>query len=145
MEYQIGETGRVIVARFNDGEDLIGSLKELARSEYIRAAVIQLVGGIKKGRYVCGPESDEEMPPVPMWRQLDETHELVGVGTLFWHGDEPKVHIHGAFGKKDQVKAGCLREDSEVFLVLEAIITEIRGVSVSREVDAPSGMVLLKV
>lgn len=144
MEYQIGETGRVIVARFNDGEDLIGSLKEVARREYLRAAVIQLVGGIKKGRFVCGPETDE-MPPVPMWRQLDESHELVGVGTLFWHGDEPEVHIHGAFGKEDQVKAGCLREESEVFLVLEAIITEIRGVSVSRELDARSGMVLLKV
>lgn len=144
MEYQIGETGRVIVARFNDGEDLLGSLTELARREYIRAAVIQLVGGIKRGRYVAGPEKDE-IPPVPLWRELDESHELVGVGTLFWHGDEPRIHIHGAFGKEDQVKAGCLREDSEVFLVLEAIITEVRGVSVTREVDAQSGMVLLKV
>ena len=144
MEYQIGETGRVIVARFNDGEDFIGCLKELARREYIRAAVIQLGGGIKRGRYVSGPERDE-IPPVPLWRELEESHELVGVGTLFWHGENPEIHIHGAFGKEDQVKAGCLREDSEVFLVLEAVVTEIRGVSVTREMDSRLGMVLLKV
>lgn len=143
MEYQIGETGRVIVARFADGEDLIGSLTELARREYIRAAVIHLVGGIRRGRYVVGPERDE-MPPVPLWRELDDCHEIVGVGTLFWQGDNPKIHIHGAFAKEDQVKAGCLREESEVFLVVEAIVTEIRGVSATRELDPASGMTLLK-
>lgn len=143
MEYQIGETGRVIVARFSDGEDFIGSLVELARREYIHAAVIHLVGGIRRGRYVVGPERDE-IPPVPVWRQLDETHELIGVGTLFWQGDQPHIHIHGAFGKEDNVRAGCLREDCEVFLVLEAIVTEIRGVSATRDVDARSGMMLLK-
>lgn len=143
MEYQIGETGRVLVVKFADGENLLDSLAELARREYIRAAVIHLVGGIRRGKYVVGPERDE-MPAVPVWRQLDDCHELVGVGTLFWEGDHPKVHIHGAFAKEDQVRAGCLREGSEVFLVLEAIVTEIRGVSAMRELDHVSGMTLLK-
>lgn len=143
MEYQIGETGRVIVARFGDGENLIDGIAELAKREYIRAAAIHVVGAVRKGRFVVGPERDV-MPPVPVWRELDDCHEVVGVGTLFWEGDHPKVHIHGAFAREDHVRAGCLREESEVFLVVEAIITEIRGVSAVREVDPASGMTLLK-
>ncbi|SNB45150.1 PPC domain-containing DNA-binding protein [Geobacter sp. DSM 9736] len=143
MDYQIGETGRVVVVRFSDGDDLLGGLAVLARKEYIRAAVIHLVGGIRRGKFVVGPRG-EEMPPEPVWRELEESHEMLGVGTLFWEGDEPKVHIHGSFGKHDFVKTGCLRDDSEVFLVLEAIVTEVRGVSAVRQLDPVSGLSLLK-
>lgn len=55
------------------------------------------------------------------------------------------VHFHGTFGKKDMVKMGCLRRDSETFLVLEAVIVEIEGVDAKRVLDPESGMVLLKV
>ena len=75
------------------------------------------------------------MPPVPMWRELGESHEILGVGTIFYQGDEPKVHLHGAFGKRDNVKVGCLREKAETFLVLEAVIVEIEGVNAVRELD----------
>lgn len=143
MKYGVGKVGRVVVVRFSDGEDLLAGLAEIARKENIRAASVQLVGGMKRGRFVVGPERDE-MPPVPVWRGLDESHEVVGFGTIFWQGDEPKVHLHGAYGKRDSVKAGCLRADAEVFLVLESIITEILGVDAVREMDPESGMVLLK-
>jgi predicted DNA-binding protein with PD1-like motif len=84
------------------------------------------------------------MPPKPVWRELGESHEAVGFGTVFWEKDQPKVHFHGAYGKHDSVKAGCLREGSEVFLVLEAVITEILDVDIVREPDPVSGMVLMK-
>ena len=143
MEYQVGQTGRVVVVRFADGDDVLGGLAEIVRRENIQAASFNLVGGIKKGRFVVGPET-EEMPPKPVWRELDESHEAVGFGTIFWQADQPKVHFHGAYGKKDTVKAGCLREESEAFLVLEAVITEILHVDAAREMDPASGMVLLK-
>lgn len=142
MNYQVGTPGRIVVARFNDGDDILGGLEEIARRENLRAAAFHLVGAMKGGRYVVGPER-EEIPPVPVWRQLAESHEAVGFGTIFWEGDRPKVHYHGAFGKRDQVKVGCLREASEAFLVLEAVITEIVGVTARRELDEASGMVLL--
>ncbi len=43
---------------------------------------------------------------------------------------------------ENMVKVGCLRADSETFLVLEAVITEIEGVTARRELDPISGMVL---
>jgi len=143
MKYQVGETGRVVVARFGDGDDVLAGLREIVRQENIRAAAFQLVGGMKRGRFVVGPET-EAMPPVPVWSELTESHEIVGFGTIFWQGDEPKVHFHGAFGKKENVRAGCLREGAEAFLVLEAVVTEIRGITVERALDPESGMVLLR-
>jgi predicted DNA-binding protein with PD1-like motif len=93
---------------------------------------------------VVGPET-EAMPPVPVWRELDESHEIVGIGTIFWQGEEPKIHFHGAYAKRDKVLAGCMRQNAETFLVLEAIIMEIKGVNAVRELDPLSGLALLKV
>jgi len=143
MKYQVGRPGRIIVARFEDREDVIGNLSGLAKKEGVRAAAFYLVGGMREGSIVVGPEKDE-FPPTPVWKKLGESHEVVGFGTIFWQGYEPKVHFHGAFGKKDMVKVGCLRENSETFLVLEAVIIEMEGVTARRELDPVSGMVLLK-
>ena len=143
MEYQAGKPGRIIVARFSDGEDVLGGLGEICRTENIRAACFNIVGGMKGGRFVVGPES-EEMPPIPVWRNLQESHEAVGFGTIFWDRDQPKVHFHGAYGKRDSVKAGCMREGSEAFLVLEVVLTEILEVDIIRELDVASNMVLVK-
>ncbi|MEW6602985.1 MAG: DUF296 domain-containing protein [Nitrospirota bacterium] len=143
MKYQIGRPGRVVVARFEDKEDVLGNLVSIAAKEKIRAAVFYIIGGMREGKIVVGPEKDA-MPPVPVWKELGETHEVVGLGTIFYQGGEPKVHFHGAFGKKEMVKMGCLREKSETFLVIEAIIIEVDGIDAAREFDPVSGLTLLK-
>lgn len=143
MEYQIGKSGRIVVVRFGDGEDVLGGMATICRQEKIRAASFNVVGGMRGGRFVVGPET-EDMPPIPVWRELQESHEAVGFGTIFWHNDQPKIHFHGAYGKRDSVKVGCLREGSEAFLVLEVVITEILDVRVIRELDPASGMVLMQ-
>ena len=144
MKYQAGELGRVLVARFDDGDNILDGLNDVVRKENIRAGVLYLIGGMKKGRFVVGPET-EAMPPVPVWRELDESHEIVGIGTIFWQGEEPKIHFHGAYSKRDKVLAGCMRQNAETFLVLEAIIMEIKGIHAVRELDPLSGLALLKV
>jgi uncharacterized protein len=143
MKYQTGKTGRVIVARFEDRDDILENIAQIAKKENIRGALLYLVGGIRKGRIVVGPKK-EEFPPEPVWKEISESHEVVGTGTIFWEGDEPKIHFHGAFGKKEMVKVGCLRGASETFLVLEAIIIEIEGIDARRELDPVSGLTLLR-
>ena len=143
MKYQVGGLGRCIVARFEDGDPVLDNLETLARNENIRAAVVYLVGGITEATIVVGPDK-EELPPTPVWREILESHEAVGVGTIFWEGNEPKIHFHGSYGKRDNVKVGCLRGQANTFLVLEAIIIEITGVTARRELDPASNMVLLK-
>jgi predicted DNA-binding protein with PD1-like motif len=143
MKYQIGKMGRIAVARFEDGDDILENIVNITRKENIRCAVFYLVGGIRQGRIVVGPE-EETLPPKPVWKDLSESHEILGIGTVFPEGSEPKIHFHGAFGKKDMVKVGCLRGTSETFLVIEAIITEILGINARRELDEASGLSLLK-
>lgn len=143
MRYQVGEQGRVVVARFNDGDAVLEGLNDIVRNENIRAAVVYLVGGMKKGGFVVGPETDD-MPPVPIWREMDESHEIVGIGTIFWQGDEPRIHFHGTYAKRDRVLAGCLRRQAETFLVLEAVIMEIKGINAVRAFDPSVGLALLK-
>ena len=144
MRYEIGRVGRVIVARFDDGDEILGSLKELAIREEIKCAVFYLVGGLTGARIVVGPREDV-MPPVPVWKELTESHEAMGVGTIFWGDGEPHIHFHGAYGKKESVKSGCLRERAHAFIVMEAIVMEISGVEAVREVDPRSAMMLLKI
>jgi predicted DNA-binding protein with PD1-like motif len=143
MKYQTGRVGRTFVVRFEDKDKFLESVVELARKEKIRSAVFFAVGGITEAKIVVGPEK-EELPPNPVWRELTESHEAVGVGTIFWQGDEPKIHFHGAYGKKDSVKVGCLREAADTFIVLEAVILEIEGIDAVRALDPLSNMVLLK-
>jgi predicted DNA-binding protein with PD1-like motif len=144
MNYSVGEAGRIVVARFEDGDQIIQGLTEIVKKENIKAGVYYLLGGMKSGKFVVGPET-EAMPPVPVWRELNESHEIVGIGTIFWNGDEPKLHFHGTYVKRDNVKGGCMRENAQTFLVLEAVIVEIKGVNAVRELDPVSGMILLKV
>ena len=144
MKYQIGRTGRVVVARFDDGEDVLGGIVKLAKDEDIRAGVVYLVGGMKGGKFVVGPEEEDARPPKPVWRALTQSHEVLAFGTIFWEGSEPRVHLHGAYGKRDEVRVGCMRKDSEAFLILEAVIMEIDGVDAKRVLDPSVGLPLLQ-
>jgi len=144
VKYQVGETGRVVLAHFEDGDEIIANLSGIIRKENIMCAVFYLLGGIAEGRIVVGPVEDDVRPPEPTWRELVESHETLAVGTVFWHGDEPRVHIHGTYGKFDAVKTGCLRGEARTFLIMEAVIVELKGINAVRELDPVINMVLLK-
>ena len=55
MKYQVGRAGRVVVARFEDKEDVLSNLTDIAKKENIKAAVVYLVGGMREGKIVVGP------------------------------------------------------------------------------------------
>lgn len=142
MEYQVGRQGRVVIAKFDDNDDVLDGIHDIVKSENIRSGVFFLIGGMKEGRFVVGPEK-ETLPPVPMWREMNESHEIFGTGTVFWDDKTPKIHFHGAYAKGDDVKGGCLREHSRAFLIIEAVIIEIEGVDATRKMDRNIGVPLL--
>jgi len=143
VKYQVGEVGRVVVVQLDDDDDILECLADIAKKERIKAGIFYLVGGIKDAKIVVGPVQDV-MPPMPTWRELTESHEMLGVGTIFWYKDEPRLHLHGTYGKWDTVKTGCLREAAKTFLIMEAVIVEIKGVRAVRDLDPASNMVLLR-
>lgn len=143
MQYRAGSIGRVFVVRFQDTEDVINGIESLAKKESIGSAVLYLIGGMRQGKVVVGPERDE-IPPKPIWRDFTEPHEVLAIGTIFNSESGPKLHLHGAYARGDSVKVGCLRELSEAFLVLEAVVLEVNGIDAKREFDPASGLTLLR-
>ncbi|KJR40166.1 protein of unknown function DUF296 [Candidatus Magnetoovum chiemensis] len=142
MEYQTGRQGRVFLCKIEHGEDLLRELTELAKREKINCAVFHILGAVGQCRIVSGPE-DEQLPPKPYYRNIEESHEVTGFGTIISADGEPKVHFHGVFGKKETVKMGCLRQYCETFIVLEAVVIELDGINAVRKYDPLTGLHLL--
>ncbi len=137
MEYRTGNIGRVIVARFDHGEDFLAGLNHLLKEEEIKKAWFNVIGGIAAARVVTGPK-EPVMPPEPVWREI-ETREVLGGGTVYWDGDEPVVHLHAALGHHGETVTGCVREWARTYLVLEVTIFEITGFPAARPWFAEGG------
>ncbi|MBP1909808.1 PPC domain-containing DNA-binding protein [Methanolobus bombayensis] len=140
MEYSQGNIGRVFTVRLDQGDDILKELEGLAVSEDIRSAMFMMLGAVKEANLVVGPK-ENIVPPDPQWSRLRDVHELIGIGNIFreYGTGKPKIHLHSAAGRGESTKTGCLRESSEVFMVVEIFIMEISGISASRIFDPDRG------
>ena len=143
MQYRQGSFGRVFVLKFEDEDDLLSEIKRVATIEKIKVGTIMLLGGMRSAGLVSGPK-EASIPPEPMWVNFNDGREVLGFGTLFWKGDEPVLHLHGAIGREQETITGCIRKESSVYLVIEAVITEILGIDARKTVDKKTGMVMLE-
>lgn len=139
MKYQQGTIGRVFMAKAEHGDDLLAELKSLAVKENVRSAVILLIGALKSASLVTGPR-ECDVPPEPVWRSFSDGREVLAMGTVFWDENEPVLHIHSAAGKGDLTLCGCMREETETYLVVEAVMIEINGIDASRAMDPALGV-----
>ena len=142
MRVSQGRVGRVFVVRLDDSDRLPQAIEDLALEKGISAASVILLGGIGKGRVVVGPKTPA-LPPDPMVAELDSVHEIAAVGTIFANAaGQPKLHMHAALGRDGRTITGCTRTGLEVWLVAEAIITEITDTSAKRVLE--EGLELLQ-
>ncbi len=123
MKYTSANLKRILIVEFEHGDDLIEQLTALVKKENILGGVILLLGAIKQAAIVVGSEKIS-IPPVPIWKNFDDGREILGVGTISWKENEPKIHIHAGFGRKDNVLLGCVRKDTKVYLVVECVLFE---------------------
>ena len=142
MQYQVGRTGRVVVARLSEGEDLYQCVEQIAAGEGIDSAAVFITGGCRKADVIVGPKQ-EEPRIVGDFRAFFGPGEMLGVGTIHPDDQGPKLHIHTALGKGDQTLMGCPRGGCEIFLVLEVTIIEITGITARRQLDEAAGLKLL--
>lgn len=131
MEYKTGNLGRVILARFDQGDDLLEGLKELVRKEDLRACWFQILGGLRQAGVVTGPK-EPTMPPEPVWAEVDGAREVVGTGSVYWDGDVPRIHLHAAMGHHGETMTACIRRNTRVYLILEVILFELQGFEATR-------------
>ncbi len=144
MRHKTGQVGRVVLARFDHGEQVVPALAGLCQREGISTGWFFLFGAIRKGRLVAGPR-EASLPPEPVWQEFTEPFEIVGMGSIASGDGSPSIHLHSSLGRGKEVLTGCIRKEGEVFLVVEAMVLEISGVRATRSPDARSGLNLLAV
>jgi hypothetical protein len=144
MKYTKGTVGRVFLVKFEDGDILIDNLSCLARKERIKAASVIFIGALKKGDLVTGPKKPV-IPPQPNKVVFKDGWEVMGIGTIFTNSSGPQIHIHASMGKKNKVLTGCVRGKSKVFLVVEAVVLELKGVKAGKDIDPKTGINLLNI
>ena len=144
MKYTKGSIGRIFLLKFEDDDILLNELDKFARHEKLKAATFVFLGALKKGHIVTGPKKPI-IPPEPNWTKFKDGWEVMGIGTIFTNKKGPQIHIHTSMGKKNKVITGCVRKDTKVFLVIEAIVFELKGVKATKEIDPTTGLNLLKI
>jgi predicted DNA-binding protein with PD1-like motif len=144
MEYSVGHTGRVILLKLDEDEDVLESLESLASKEKIETGIFFVIGSLKESSLVSGAET-EDIPVIPIWHHLKNNHEVLGIGNILQMEGRPKIHMHAALARGDECLMGCLREKSKVFLVQEIIIFELLGMEALREKDMRTGLSMLRI
>lgn len=144
MKYRAGKIGKVLLARFDHGEPIVPALAELCAKEGVLAGWFFLLGAVTGGKMVTGPK-EASLPPVPVWTEFPEPHEIVGMGSVAQKDGAPSLHLHASLGRGKEVLTGCIRKEGEVFLVVEALILQLDGLSAAREPDARTGLELLSI
>jgi len=144
MEYTQGRIGRIFVLKFNNEDVLLREIDRFSRKEKLRSAVFVFLGALKEGDLATGPKKPV-IPPEPNWQSFSGGWEAMGVGTIFTNKTGPQIHIHTAMGKKARTLTGCVRKASKVFLVVEAVVFELKGVKASKAIDPETGINLLRV
>jgi len=144
MKYTKGTIGRVFLLKFDNGDIFLEKLSSFAKKERLKAATMIFIGALKKGDLVTGPKRPL-IPPVPNKVAFKDAWEVLGIGTIFTNKKGPQIHIHSAMGKKIKTLTGCVRGKSEVFLVIEAVVFELKGVTATKDIDVRTGLNLLKI
>lgn len=144
MQYSKGTIGRVFLLKFKDDDILLKEIDRLARKEKIKTASFIFLGALKKGDLVTGPKKPV-IPPEPNWVKFKDAWEVMGIGSLFTNKRGPQIHIHSAMGKNMKTLTGCVRKDSKVFLVIEAVVFELKGVKATKDIDPKTGLNMLKI
>jgi predicted DNA-binding protein with PD1-like motif len=143
MQHSEGKLGRVFLLRFGHQEDLRAELEAFSRRKRVATAVVLFLGALESGKLVTGPKR-ARVPPEPNWMPYTDGWETLGIGTIFPSDVGPQLHLHGALGKGRRTLTGCVRKEPKVFLVMEAVLLELKGVRADKPLDPATGLRLLR-
>jgi uncharacterized protein len=141
MQYAEGKPGRIFILRIDDGEDLVRTLHDFVVAHDVHCGYIRFIGALLSGQMVTGPEKPV-LPPDLHFESFSGGWEVMGMATITPGEDGPHLHFHASIGKGDQVLTGCLKGTIRTYIIVEAVITEITGTGMHRELDPVTGLVL---
>ncbi len=141
MSVTAGKTGRIIVSRLSEDDDLIDSIMEKARESNVHAGVFTLIGSIKHA--VLGYYRDGEYKSTKFEGPLEVASCTGNIAVD--DGGETIVHAHIVVtNEKCEAFGGHLMKDSPVGATAELVIIETVGMSMVRAFDEKTKLRLLR-
>ncbi|QGT99589.1 hypothetical protein SYNTR_0996 [Candidatus Syntrophocurvum alkaliphilum] len=145
MQYTQGSMGRVFVIKFEHGDNLIEQLQLILNKEQITTGTLLMIGALKKSKMVVGPE-ECVVPPVVIPYIFEDGREIAAIGTIFPdENGNPVFHIHSSVGRQNDSIVGCLRDDTEVYLIVEAVIIEFLNIDAKKVFEEKYDLNMLKI
>ena len=142
MKYEEVKIGRTFIIKFEHEDNFLEELLSFVKEKQIKAGKIEIIGALKKSSGSVGPFKDE-LPVNPIIIDVNKVKEVLGIGTIFWQDDEPKIHLHSAIGHESELNLMCVRSKTEVFILIEAILQEYVQTTAKRKMDDEVKMPLL--
>ncbi|MGM0442616.1 MAG: PPC domain-containing DNA-binding protein [Fibrobacterota bacterium] len=134
MNYSVGQAGRVVTARLEEGDGVYESIKKLCGNEKISRAVFWIIGGSQNVSMVTGPKDPAARPLHACVQKRAGISELLGTGTVFPDEDGvPSVHMHASLGNQTSTATGCPRISLDCWLINELILMELTDSAGHRE------------
>lgn len=122
MQSTVRREKRLIVARFDEGEDLLASLKRCVAENDIRSGHFTLIGGLRELVYSIYMKGERR----EFRKTTDDTFEvLLSGGNITMQEGEALVHCHVLAASDEGVYGGHLMDGSEVYPFAEVFIQEI--------------------
>lgn len=148
MKYTEANLGRIFILRLEQDDIIPDVFEKFALEKGIKSAIVSFLGGADKdSRIIVGPKAGTEyIKPAPMVTSLSGVSEAVGMGTIFTNQEGvPKLHMHAAFGRDGEVKAGCTRAGVRIWHIGEAVVMELLNCPAQRRINPQSGFELLEI
>jgi predicted DNA-binding protein with PD1-like motif len=118
------------------GTGLTDGLLAIAKGEKIRTAKVEAIGGVKHLRLAYFNSSARKYE-VHEYDEFLEVTSLIGNVTL--KDEEPFLHLHGTFGRRDMSVIGGHVISGTVFPLLEAVFTATNN-KAQRKFDEEMGL-----
>lgn len=124
-------SSRSILARLEIGDEVIASMRELARIEAIPSAFITGLGAVND---ITLAFYDTVTRSYVETRLAEELEVVSMTGNIAWLGEDPVVHLHGVVSRRDgstaggHIMRGIVSVTLEVMLLVHAVTIERRHV-----------------
>lgn len=128
------------IVRLEKGEQLIASLVKLIKDQNIPTCWISGIGGAERAEIGFYNMQEQKYE----WRKVNEELEITNInGLISWIGQEPSLHIHGTFSRRDgSVVAGHVKE-STINGTCEIFLHRWYGERLVKKMDPDLGLNLL--
>ncbi len=139
---QISHTPKTFVLIFNTGDEILTLLKQFAREQKLAGSSFKAIGGLSRAKVGW---FNWETKKYDVAAELDEQVELLSlIGDVAIIHEEPQVHAHMVFGRRDGSAHGGHLMEAVVRPTCELVLTE-NPAHLQKQIDPESGVALIRI